>query len=59
MADDPSAYHVVIVNDDDQFAATAPDLPGVFATGATREETEEDMREAIRLYVQEVIDAER
>lgn len=33
------------------FSAYSPDLPGCVATGATREETEAKMREAIQLHV--------
>lgn len=33
------------------FSAYCPDLPGCVATGATKEETEENMAEAIRLHI--------
>ena len=33
------------------YSAYSPDLPGCIATGATREETEERMREAIEMHV--------
>jgi predicted RNase H-like HicB family nuclease len=47
-------YAVVITDEDNQFAATVPDLPGVFATGVTRAEVVENVREAIRLYLESV-----
>ncbi len=34
------------------FSAYSPDLPGCVATGATREETEQNMLEAIRMHLQ-------
>lgn len=34
------------------FSAFSPDLPGCVATGATREEAERNMREAIRFHLQ-------
>ena len=34
------------------FVAYAPDLPGCISTGATREEVEANMREAIELHLE-------
>lgn len=45
-------YVVVMRPDGDQIAATVPDLPGVFATGATHDEAQTNVREAIRLFVE-------
>ena len=36
----------------DNYSAYSPDLPGCVATGETREEAERNMHEAIRMYVQ-------
>lgn len=34
------------------YAAYAPDLPGCVATGATRDETVHEMRQAIRFHIE-------
>ena len=44
-------FLVVVEFAGDNFSAYSPDLPGCVATGATREETEAKMREAIQLHV--------
>ena len=44
-------FLVVIENAGANFSAYSPDLPGCVATGATREETERRMYEAIKLHV--------
>lgn len=36
-----------------EFIAYSPDLPGCVAIGATREEVEKNMDEAIRVYAEE------
>ncbi|HEY4745899.1 MAG TPA: type II toxin-antitoxin system HicB family antitoxin [Desulfuromonadaceae bacterium] len=45
-------FLVVIEKTESNFSAYAPDLPGCVATGATREEAEANMYEAIRFHVQ-------
>ena len=44
-------YAVVIENAGSNFSAYAPDLPGCVATGATVEETESEIREAITFHI--------
>jgi predicted RNase H-like HicB family nuclease/predicted RNA binding protein YcfA (HicA-like mRNA interferase family) len=45
-------YLIVIEGGDDvNFSAYAPDLPGCVATGATLEECEREMREAIAFHI--------
>lgn len=44
-------FLIVIEKSGDNFSAYAPDLPGCVATGQTREETEEQMMEAIELHI--------
>ncbi len=44
-------YLVIIEEADGNYSAYSPDLPGCVATGSTREETEERMREAIAFHV--------
>ena len=45
-------FLVVIENAGANFSAYSPDLPGCVATGATREETERHMYEAIQLHIE-------
>jgi len=44
-------YTVVFEKAPHNFAAYVPDLPGCVATGATREEVERHIREAIQLHL--------
>ena len=44
-------YAIVVEQAQRNFAAYVPDLPGCVATGATVEETERLLREAIELHV--------
>ena len=45
-------FLVVIERTNGNFSAYSPDLPGCVATGATREEAESNMHEAIALHLQ-------
>jgi predicted RNase H-like HicB family nuclease len=45
-------YAVVVERAESNFAAYVPDLPGCVATGATAEETQERLREAIEMHLQ-------
>lgn len=45
-------FLIVIENAGTNLSAYSPDLPGCIATGATREETERNMVEAIRLHIE-------
>lgn len=45
-------FLVVIEKADGNYSAYSPDLPGCVATGATREEAEQSMYEAIELHLQ-------
>jgi predicted RNase H-like HicB family nuclease len=45
-------FLIVIENAGANYSAYSPDLPGCVATGATREETEQNMVEAIRLHLE-------
>jgi len=49
-------FLIVIENAGNNFSAYSPDLPGCVATGATREETEHRMYEAIRLHIEGLIE---
>lgn len=44
-------YAVVIEKTEKNFSAYVPDLPDCVATGQTREEVEERIREGIRLHI--------
>ncbi len=44
-------FLVVIEKVNDNYSAYSPDLPGCVATGATREEAERNMHEAIEIHV--------
>jgi predicted RNase H-like HicB family nuclease len=45
-------FLVVIEKADTNYSAYSPDIPGCVATGASREETEKNMQEAIKLHLQ-------
>ena len=45
-------YSIVIEKSPANYAAYAPDLPGCVATGATREETVDEMRRAIEFHIE-------
>jgi predicted RNase H-like HicB family nuclease len=44
-------YAIVIEKADGNYSAYVPDLPGCVATGATVEETENSIREAIEFHL--------
>ena len=44
-------YAIVIEKADGNYSAYVPDLPGCVATGATVEETEREIRDAIRFHI--------
>lgn len=45
-------FLIVIEKANGNYSAYSPDLPGCVATGATREEAEQNMHEAIELHLQ-------
>ena len=45
-------YAIVIEKAEDNFSAYVPDLPGCIATGATVQEVEAEIREAIIFHVE-------
>ena len=45
-------FLIVIEKAENNYSAYAPDLPGCVATGATREETQRNMEDAIRLHLE-------
>jgi predicted RNase H-like HicB family nuclease len=44
-------YAIVIEKAENNYAAYVPDLPGCVSTGDTREQVEQNIREAIKLHV--------
>ena len=49
-------FLVVIEKVNDNFSAYSPDLPGCIATGATHEEAERNIHEAIEMHVQGMLE---
>jgi len=45
-------FLVVVEEAGENFSAYSPDLPGCVATGATREDAEKNMYEAIQLHIE-------
>lgn len=49
-------FLIVIEKANGNYSAYSPDLPGCIATGATREEAEKNMHEAIEMHVQGLLE---
>ena len=49
-------FLVVIEKANHNYSAYSPDLPGCIATGATREEAERNMHEAIEMHVRGLLE---
>ncbi len=51
-------YHflVIIEQGESSYGAYSPDLPGCVAVGTTHEEVERNMREAIEMHIQGMIE---
>ncbi len=49
-------FLIVIEKANGNYSAYSPDLPGCVATGATREEAEKNMHEAIEMHVQGLLE---
>ena len=45
-------FLIVIEKAENNYSAYSPDLPGCAATGATREEAEKNMHEAIKMHLE-------
>jgi len=48
-------YLVIFEKADGNYSAYSPDVPGCIATGTTRGEAEENIREAIRLHIEGLV----
>ena len=49
-------YAIVVEKAENNYSAYVPDLPGCVATGFTVEETEREIREAIGLHIEGLIE---
>ena len=49
-------FLIVIEKANNNYSAYSPDLPGCIATGATREDAERNMYEAIEMHIQGLIE---
>jgi predicted RNase H-like HicB family nuclease len=49
-------FLVIIEKVNDSYSAYSPDLPGCVATGATRQEVEKNIHEAIELHVRGLLE---
>jgi len=51
-----SRFLIIIEQGEHNYSAYVPDLPGCIATGRTLQEVEQNMREAIVLHVQAMLE---
>lgn len=49
-------YAIVVEKAGNNYSAYVPDLPGCTATGSTIEETEREIREAIELHIEGMVE---
>lgn len=49
-------FAIVVEKAENNYSAYVPDLPGCIATGSTMEETEREIREAIELHIEGMIE---
>ena len=49
-------FLIVIEKANNNYSAYSPDLPGCIATGATREEAEQNMHEAIEMHIKGLLE---
>jgi predicted RNase H-like HicB family nuclease len=49
-------YAIVVEKAENNYSAYVPDLPGCVATGNTVEETEREIREAIKFHIEELVE---
>jgi predicted RNase H-like HicB family nuclease len=51
-----SRFLIIIEKGDSNYSAYAPDLPGCIATGKTLEEVKTNMRQAIKMHVEGMLE---
>ncbi len=49
-------FLIVVERAENNYSAYSPDLPGCIATGTNREETEQNMYEAMQMHIQGLIE---
>jgi predicted RNase H-like HicB family nuclease len=49
-------YAIVVEKAENNYSAYVPDLPGCVATGATLEEAEREIREAIEFHIEGLVE---
>ncbi len=49
-------FLIVIEKAENNYSAYSPDLPGCVATGATREEAEKNIHEAIKMHIEGLLE---
>lgn len=49
-------YAIVVEKSENNYSAYVPDLPGCVATGATLEEAEREIREAIEFHIEGLVE---
>ncbi len=47
-------YLIIVEKASDNFSAYSPDVPGCVATGATREEAESEMHQALQMHLDDI-----
>jgi predicted RNase H-like HicB family nuclease len=52
-----SRYLIVLEKTEDGYSAYAPDIPGVAGVGSDVQDTMENMREGLELYIEEALSA--
>jgi predicted RNase H-like HicB family nuclease len=56
MSQEVRVYAVIFEKTSTGWSAYVPDLPGVVATGATRDQVEQLMREGIQIHIEGMIE---
>jgi len=49
-------YLVIFEKAEDNYSAYSPDIPGCIATGATRDEAEKNIRQAISFHIKGLVE---
>jgi predicted RNase H-like HicB family nuclease len=49
-------FLVVVEKTENNYSAYSPDLPGCVATGKTREDVEKNMRDAIQMHIEGLLE---
>jgi len=56
MMSDMHKYLVIFEKAGDNYSAYSPDVPGCIATGATRDEVEKSIKEAISFHIEGLVE---